>query len=156
MHTFQLPWHQYKPSLTLEGKGTWRREEQKENLRQMTARKLKACLSSKCISWTKAGNDNKKGCRQKFHVSTYHFNSFFQINCLTSFEISWVTTNMSINENVTKEKKHPYITVFKRQLNTSNLFILWKERIVSACSDFSEESQWYVHTLHCILNYWAT
>lgn len=107
MYTFQLPWHQYKSSLTLEGKGTWRREEQKENLRQMTARKLKACLSSKCISWTKAGNDNKKGCRQKFHVSTYHFNSFFQINCLTSFEISWVTTNMSINENVTKEKNIP-------------------------------------------------
>lgn len=122
----------------------------------MTARKLKTFFSSKCISWTKEGNDNKKGCKQKFHVSTYHLNSFFQINCLTSFEISWVTTNMSINENVTKEKKHPYITVFKRHLNSCNQFILWKERIVSACFDFPEESQWYVQTLHCILNYWTT
>lgn len=102
----------YSHSLYMSTSHPWlwkaRRPEEVKNRKlemEMTARKLKACLNSKRASWTKAGNDNKKGCKQKFHVSTYHFNSFFQINCLTSFETSWVTTNMSINENVTKEKK---------------------------------------------------
>lgn len=155
-YMFQLPLYQQKSPLNFEGKET-RSEEQKENLSQRWQQE-----NSKPFSTPNASAEQrqvmtiKKGGKQKFHISTYHLYSFFWLNSLTSFEISWVTTNMSINENVTKEKKHCYITVFKRQLSTSNLFILQKERTVNACFDFSEESRWYVHTVHCILNYWAT
>jgi len=55
-------------------------------------------------------------------------NTFFLLNCLTSFEIGWVTTNMRINEKLAKEKKYHYIIRFERHLNTSDLFMLQKAR----------------------------
>lgn len=137
IYTFQLhlalvqviPWHWQasRPWEVESRKKTWGRDDRK---------------NSKPVSTPNASAEQKqmrtKGGANGNFMPTCNMNYFFQLKCLTNFEIGWTTTNVRIAENVAKERKHHYVIFSERHLITSNLFILRTERTVDVCFDFQK------------------